>query len=47
MKFCKISVDMKERALALLQGGWNIEESAETLNICAEASTAGNINMIT
>ena len=25
---------MKERALALLSEGWNIEETAETLNVC-------------
>ena len=34
MVFRRISVDMKERALALLGDGWNLEETAETLNVC-------------
>jgi hypothetical protein len=34
MVFRRIGVDMKERALALLEDGWNLEETAETLNIC-------------
>jgi hypothetical protein len=33
MVFRRISVDMKGRALALLEDGWNIEETAETLNV--------------
>ena len=34
MVFHRISVDMKEQALALLGKGWNIEETVETLNVC-------------
>ena len=34
MVFRRISVDMKERALALLEDGWNLEETTEMLNIC-------------
>ena len=36
MVFHRISVDMKEWALALLGEGWNIEETAETLNVHQE-----------
>jgi transposase len=37
MVFRRISVDMKERALNLLKDGWNIEESAETFNVCTRS----------
>jgi hypothetical protein len=37
MVYCKISPDMKVRALELLQEGWEIEEVVEVLNVSAKS----------
>ena len=44
MVYHTISINTRERALALLRDGWQIEETAETLGICPKSITppAGN-----
>jgi transposase len=37
MVYCKISPDMKVRALELLQEGWEMEEVVEVLNVSAKS----------
>jgi hypothetical protein len=37
MVYRTISAHMKDWALALLQEGWNIEETAETLGVCSKS----------
>ena len=46
MVFRRISVDMKEQALALLEDGWNLEETAETLNVCPRSINRWQHNVV-